>query len=96
LKTVGAARHLKVQLWSVNQRTMEADEPPLLRFVTWKRLVKTLQRNSILESCYQITTSESRLRRLSVEIRNSVITICSYDLKWSINLFTDLNPIYSH
>jgi hypothetical protein len=33
-------------LWSVNQRATEAEESPLLRFVTRKRLVKTLQRNS--------------------------------------------------
>jgi hypothetical protein len=37
---------LRVQLWSVNQRATEAEESPLLRFVTKKRLVKTLQRNS--------------------------------------------------
>jgi hypothetical protein len=38
-----------------------------------------------VESCYQVKTSESRLRRqcgviCSVEISNSVIVICSYDL----------------
>jgi hypothetical protein len=54
-------------MWSVKQRAKEAEDSPLLRFVTWKHLVKTLQRNSLLESCYQATTSESRLRRLSVE-----------------------------
>jgi hypothetical protein len=37
---------LSVQLWSVNQRTTEADEFPLLRFLTTKHLVKTRQRNS--------------------------------------------------
>jgi hypothetical protein len=28
---------LRVQLWSVNQRATEAEDPPLLRFVTRKR-----------------------------------------------------------
>jgi hypothetical protein len=37
---------LRVQLWSVNQRATAAEESPLLRFVTGKRLVKILQRNS--------------------------------------------------
>jgi hypothetical protein len=46
LKTVGARVELTVQLWSVDQRATEAEESPLLRFVTKKRLVKTLQRNS--------------------------------------------------
>jgi hypothetical protein len=36
---------LRVQLWNVNQRATEAEDSPLLRFVTRKRLVKTLQRN---------------------------------------------------
>jgi hypothetical protein len=31
--------HLRVQLFSVNQRAAEAEESPLLRFVTRKRLV---------------------------------------------------------
>jgi hypothetical protein len=42
----GTFVQLSVQLWSVNQRKTEAEESPLLRFVTRKRLVKTLQRNS--------------------------------------------------
>jgi hypothetical protein len=42
----GSSVELRVQLWSVNQRTTEAEESPLLIFVTRKRLVKTLQRNS--------------------------------------------------
>jgi hypothetical protein len=37
---------LRVQLWNVNQRTTESEESPSLRFVTRKRLVKTMQRNS--------------------------------------------------
>jgi hypothetical protein len=41
-----ATKQLRVLLWSVNQRATEAEESPLLRFVTRKRLVKTLQRNS--------------------------------------------------
>jgi hypothetical protein len=41
-----SSSQLRVQLWSVNQWTTEAKEPPLLRFVTKKRLEKTLQRNS--------------------------------------------------
>jgi hypothetical protein len=43
---MGAAVHLRVQAWSVNQRTTEVEESPMLRFVTRKSLVKTLQRNS--------------------------------------------------
>jgi hypothetical protein len=46
LKTVGATVQWRVQLWSVKQRATEAEESPLLRFVTRKRLVKTLQSNS--------------------------------------------------
>jgi hypothetical protein len=49
LKTVGATVQLRVQLWSVNQQATEAEESPLLRSVTRKRLVKTLQRNSHCE-----------------------------------------------
>jgi hypothetical protein len=41
-----SAMQLRVQLWSVNQRATEAEESPLPRMVTMKRLVKTLQRNS--------------------------------------------------
>jgi hypothetical protein len=37
---------LRVQPWSVNQRATEAEESPLLRFATRKRLVKTLQKNN--------------------------------------------------
>jgi hypothetical protein len=44
--TTGATVQLRVQLWSVNQRATEAEESPLLRFVTRKRLMKTLQKNS--------------------------------------------------
>jgi hypothetical protein len=36
-----SAVQLRVQLWNVNQRATEAEESPLLRFVTRKRLVKT-------------------------------------------------------
>jgi hypothetical protein len=46
LKTVGATRQLKVQFWSVNQRAAEAEGSPSLRFVTGKRVEKTLQKNS--------------------------------------------------
>jgi hypothetical protein len=41
-----SAVQLRLQLCSVNQRTREVEESPLLNFVTRKRLVKTLQRNS--------------------------------------------------
>jgi hypothetical protein len=58
---------LSVQLWSVNQRTTEAEESRPLRFVMRKRLVKTGRGIAIVESCYQVKTSENRLRRLSVE-----------------------------
>jgi hypothetical protein len=37
---------LRVHLWSVNQRATEAEESSLLRFVTRKRPVKILQKNS--------------------------------------------------
>jgi hypothetical protein len=37
---------MSVQLLSGNQRATEAEECPLLRFATRKRLVKILQRNS--------------------------------------------------
>jgi hypothetical protein len=36
-----SALQLRVQLWSVNQQAMEAEESPLLRFVTKKCVVKT-------------------------------------------------------
>jgi hypothetical protein len=48
--------------------------------------VKHCRGISIVESCFQVKTSESRLRRLecgvicNVEISNSVIDICSHDL----------------
>jgi hypothetical protein len=38
-----SAVQLRVQLWSVNQRATEAEESPLLKFVTKKHLVKILQ-----------------------------------------------------
>jgi hypothetical protein len=44
LKTIGATREMRVQLWSVNQRATEAEESPWLRFVARKRLVKTRRR----------------------------------------------------
>jgi hypothetical protein len=46
LKTIDGIRQLSVQLRSVNQRATEAEECPLLRFVTRKRLVKTRQRDN--------------------------------------------------
>jgi hypothetical protein len=42
----GSSVELRLHLWTVNQRTTEAEEPPLLRIVTRKYLVKTLQRKS--------------------------------------------------
>jgi hypothetical protein len=80
LKTLGSTVQLRVQLWSVNQRAAEAEESPLLRFVTRKRLVKTVQRNRHCGERLPTKTSEGRLRRLSVEISSSVIISCSYDL----------------
>jgi hypothetical protein len=41
-----SAVQLGVQLRRCNQRVTKTEESPLLRFVTRKRLVKTLQRNS--------------------------------------------------
>jgi hypothetical protein len=46
LKTIDSTVQLSVQLLSVNQRATEAEESQLLRFVTMKRPVKILQRNS--------------------------------------------------
>jgi hypothetical protein len=66
LKTIGVTRQTRIQLWCVNQRTTEAEESPSLRFVTRKRLVKTLHMNSTVESCYHVNTSENTLRRLRV------------------------------
>jgi hypothetical protein len=54
---------LRIQLRSVNERGTEAEESSLLRFVTRKHC----RGIAIVESCYQVKTSESRLRRLSVE-----------------------------
>jgi hypothetical protein len=59
----------------VNQRATEAEESPLLIFVTRKRLVKKLERNG---HCRE--RLPSRLRTLSVEISSSVIVTCNYDL----------------
>jgi hypothetical protein len=61
LKTIGATVELRVQLWSVNQRATEAEESALFRFVTRKHC----RGIAIVESGYQVKTSESRLRRLS-------------------------------
>jgi hypothetical protein len=44
-KITGATVQLRVELWYVNQWATEAEESPLLRFVTRKRLLKILQRN---------------------------------------------------
>jgi hypothetical protein len=40
---------LRARFWIVKQRARDAKEYVLLRFVTRKRLVKTLQRNSHYE-----------------------------------------------
>jgi hypothetical protein len=42
-----SAVQLRVQLWSVNQLATEAEESELFKFVTRKRLVRTLQRKSL-------------------------------------------------
>jgi hypothetical protein len=52
-----ASVELSVQLWSVNQRTTENEESPLLRFVTRVRLVKTLQR---IIHCGELLPSEDK------------------------------------
>jgi hypothetical protein len=46
-----------------NGLTTEAEGSQLLTFVTRERLMKTWQRKTIVESCYQATTGESSLRR---------------------------------
>jgi hypothetical protein len=46
---------LRGQLWNANQRATEAEESPLLRFVTRKHC----RGIAIVECCYQVKTSES-------------------------------------
>jgi hypothetical protein len=82
LKPIDATWHLRVPLWSANQRATEAEESPVLKFINRKHCRKI----AIWESCYQVKTSESRLRRqcgviCSVEVGNSVIGVYSYDLQ---------------
>jgi hypothetical protein len=67
LKTIDGTVHLRDIRRTVTGVTAEAKESPLLRLVTRKRLVKPRRGIGIVESCYQVTTSESRLRRFSVE-----------------------------
>jgi hypothetical protein len=55
---------LRVKLRSVNQRATGAEESPSLRFVTRKRLVKTLQMNSHFG---ELLPRQWKLRRLSLE-----------------------------
>jgi hypothetical protein len=57
----------------VNQRATEARGSLLLIFVTRKYYREI----AIVESCYLVKTSASRL---SVQISNSVIVICTHDL----------------
>jgi hypothetical protein len=45
---------LWLQMWSVNQRATDAEESPLLRFVTRKRLVKIFQRKG---HCWELLRS---------------------------------------
>jgi hypothetical protein len=51
-----------------------------------------------VKSGYQVKTSEIRLRKLSVEISNTptlqLFVVTTY--KWSINLVTNPNPVYSN
>jgi hypothetical protein len=68
LKATGTTGQLRVQLWSVSQRATEDERSPLPRYATSKCLVKTLKRIAIVESCYLVKTSESRLRRLNVDL----------------------------
>jgi hypothetical protein len=101
LKTTGVIVELKVQLWSVNQWATETVESPLLRFVTRKCLVKTLHRNSHCWELLPSNNSKSRLRRLSMEWSvvwksATVLQLFVVTCKWSVNLFTNPNPIYSH
>jgi hypothetical protein len=82
-------------VWRVNEPATEAEESPLLRFFTRKRIVKTLQRNSHCEELYQVKTRGSRMRGLewgvicSAEIRNTVIItqVCKnifFSAAWNI------------
>jgi hypothetical protein len=48
---------LRVQLWSDNQWAAEAEESPLPKFVTRKRLVKILQSNS---HCWELLPSKDQ------------------------------------
>jgi hypothetical protein len=68
---------VEVQLWSANQRATEAEESPLLRFVTRKHCRGTV----IVQSGYHVKTSECRPRRLSVQrfvVSISTIVLYSY------------------
>jgi hypothetical protein len=73
----------------VNQRATEEEESPLLRHC---------RGISIAESCYQVKTSESRLRRLSVEwfvVWKSAIVLQLFvvtTFRRSINLFINPEP----
>jgi hypothetical protein len=53
----GSSVKFSVQLWSDKSRETEAEEFPLLRFVTRKRLAKTLQRNS---HCRELLASKDQ------------------------------------
>jgi hypothetical protein len=72
---------LTVQLSNINQRTTYAK----IRYQE-PSSEDTAEESDIVESRYQVKTSGNRLRRLecgvicSVEISNSVIIICSWDL----------------
>jgi hypothetical protein len=63
LRPFSGGVELRVQLWSVNQRATEAEEPPPIKFVTGKHSREI----AIVESCYQVKTSKKNLRRHSVE-----------------------------
>jgi hypothetical protein len=69
---------------------LESDEYPLLEAVVRKRLVETLQAEKSLAGAVVIC----ELWRLAVAPK--LLTVPSRVYKWSINPFTDPNPVYSN
>jgi hypothetical protein len=93
---------LRVQLWSINQRTAEAKESPLLNSLPENVYWRYLRRIAIVESSYQVKTSEGRQRRLGIEwfvmwkSTRMLQLFLANACKWPMNLFTDPSPISSH
>jgi hypothetical protein len=92
-----SAMKFRVRFRGVNQRATKAEDPLPGNF-SWKHC----RGIGIVECCYQVKINEIRLRRLSVEwsvvwklaivLQLFLVTTC----KWTINLFTNPNPVWSH